>query len=178
MGRGISLLTASTNLSNSLIIISISPQPAPSWALQLDLRPILERGRLSCKFIGQLQFFVYTTPLPPLFPVAVPTLGPAVKRLQRTNAISARVEWDLIPQQNRNGELVSYHLDYSRAVNGTCVASVDDQFMTLASASDSVGLLSNLDPLKEYCVRVAGATAYGVGVFGRLWKIPCRLIEL
>ena len=106
--------------------------------------------------------------------VAVPTLSPAVISLQRTSATSARVDWGHIPHQDRNGDLVAYHLSYSKAVNRTCTVSVEDQLTTIASASDSMGYLSNLDPLYEYCVRVAGATVYGVGVFGRFWKIPCK----
>ena len=106
--------------------------------------------------------------------VAVPTLAPIVISLQRTSARSARVEWDHIPHQDRNGDLVAYHLIYSKAVNRTCTVSVEDQLTTIASASDSVGYLPYLDPLYEYCVRVAGATVHGVGVFGSFWKIPCK----
>ena len=69
---------------------------------------------------------------------------------------------------------MGYHLGYNVTANGTCVASLDNQYTSLASASDSIGFLTNLDPLQEYCVRVAGATVYGVGVFGRHWKIPCK----
>ena len=54
------------------------------------------------------------------------------------------------------------------------MASLDNQYTSVASASDSVGFLTSLDPLQAYCVRVAGATVNGVGVFGRHWKIPCK----
>ena len=67
---------------------------------------------------------------------------------------------------------MNYNLGYSVAANGICLASDDDQYTSLASASDFVGFLTNLSPLQEYCVRVAGATVHGVGVFGRYWKIP------
>ncbi len=70
---------------------------------------------------------------------------------------------------------MNYNLAYSTAANGTCVASLDDQFISLTSASDRVGFLTALDPLQEYCVRVAGSTEHGVGVFGRYWKILCKL---
>ena len=100
-------------------------------------------------------------------------MAPTVTSVQRTSATSARIGWDPIPHQNRNGELVNYNLGYSIAANGTCVASLDDQYTILASASDLVGFLTSLDPLQEYCVRVAGATVHGVGVFGRYWKLPC-----
>lgn len=114
-----------------------------------------------------------TSPYPP-FSEAVPSSAPTVTSVQRTSATSARVAWDPIPHQNRNGDLVKYDLGYSTTANGTCVASPDDQYTSLASASDYVGFLNALDPLQEYCVRVAGATVHGVGVFGRYWKIPCK----
>ena len=69
---------------------------------------------------------------------------------------------------------MTYNLGFSIAANGTCVASPDDQYTSLTSASDYVGFLTALDPLQEYCVRVAGATVHGVGVFGGYWKIPCK----
>ena len=103
-------------------------------------------------------------------------MAPTVTSVQRTSATSARVDWDPVPHQNKNGDLVNYNLGYSTATtNGTCVASFADQYTSLASASDYVGFLTALDPLQEYCVRVAGATVHGVGVFGRYWKIPCKL---
>lgn len=84
--------------------------------------------------------------------------------------------WDPIPHQYRNGDLVAYHLMYATAVNGSCGGNFasDDQSTTEASPSESVGFLTNLDPLQIYCARVAGETEHGVGVFGRLWKIPCK----
>lgn len=108
--------------------------------------------------------------------VAVPSLAPTVTALQRTSATSARIEWDPIPHQNRNGDLVSYHLNYTIAMSGTCATfSSGEPMTTLASPSDSVGFLTDLAPLQEYCLQVAGATAHGVGVFTRYWKIPCML---
>ena len=73
---------------------------------------------------------------------------------------------------------MNYNLGYSIAANGTCLASSDDQYTSLASASDLVGFLTSLTPLQEYCIRVAGATVYGVGVFGRYWKIPCKFTRV
>ena len=108
--------------------------------------------------------------------VAVPSLAPTITSLQRSSATSARIGWDPIPHQNRNGDLVAYHLNYSAAVNRSCVSLPDNPFTSLVSASESVGFLSNLDPLSSYCIRMAGSTAYGIGVFGRLWKIPCESI--
>lgn len=105
--------------------------------------------------------------------MAVPTLAPTVTTLQRTSATSARISWDPIPHQSRNADLTGYHLSFIETVNGTCVEASSDTSLVLSN--ENVGFLTNLDPLKEYCARVAGATAYGVGVFGRLWKIPCKL---
>ena len=106
--------------------------------------------------------------------VAIPSLEPTVTGLQRTSATSARISWDPIPHQYRNGDLIAYHLNYKTAANGSCDDVSGDQQTTLISSSDSVGFLTSLDPLQEYCVRLAGATAYGVGVFGRDWKVPCK----
>ncbi len=73
---------------------------------------------------------------------------------------------------------MNYNLGYNTAENGTCVASLDDQFTSLAPAREYVGFLTALDPLQEYCVRVAGATVHGVGAFGRYWKIPCKSFNI
>ena len=108
--------------------------------------------------------------------VAIPSLAPTITSVQRTSGTSARITWDPIPHQYRNGDLTAYHLTYLVAVNGSCVDTSGDQQTTLTSADDSssVGFLINLDSLQEYCVRIAGATVHGVGVFGRYWKIPCK----
>ena len=107
----------------------------------------------------------------------MPSLAPTVTSVQRTSATSARVGWDPIPHQNRNGNLVAYHIGYNVATNGTCLASSNNIYSSLASGSDSIGFLTNLDPLREYCVQVAGATERGVGAFGRPWKIPCKCLH-
>ena len=122
----------------------------------------------------QLHFYTITSYYVLSDSVAVPSLAPTVTYLRRTSATSAMVRWDPIPHQCRNGDLVAYQLAYDVTVNRSCETLPDDPITGLASASDTVGFLTNLYPLQTYCLRVAGTTMHGVGVFGRLWKIPCK----
>lgn len=102
-----------------------------------------------------------------------PLTAVAFTSVSRTKASTAIIEWGELSWKELRGVLVSYEIGYNSVGSGDkcSVANSDNNHTT--SVHQERGVLTDLDPGLQYCVRVAAKTSAGIGPFNQA-LIPCR----
>ena len=88
-----------------------------------------------------------------------------MKVLNRTAATTATLILVQLTLENLHGFLSGYVVQYSEAQTHGCISDDEGSMISSIFPDNGTILLTGLNPMKEYCVRVAARTSEGVGPF-------------
>lgn len=97
-------------------------------------------------------------------PLVVPLVAP-ILTANRTDATSARVEWELLTLDQLRGNLTSYELVYFELVQ-ECLENSNFENggnVSVEAIQPVFSLTGLLDPGLQYCIGIAARTGAGIG---------------
>ena len=90
-----------------------------------------------------------------------PTASPSEVRLQNKSSTSIFVSWGEVPEEEKNGVILSYTVYYVVLEDNTPVGSPKSEVVPVPSRNVT---LRNLNEDTEYQITVAASTSKGLGV--------------
>ena len=106
---------------------------------------------------------------------SVPSVGPSIINVTRTNGTTASLLWRPLSLEDSRGFVVNYTVKYSRKGDILCSPPNTWTNATDLITNDVLYVVNGLFPDISYCVVVSANTNSGGGVYGPPLEIPGEL---
>lgn len=108
-----------------------------------------------------------------VFLCIAPSKAPMITSLFRVDAQTANLSWEFLTLEELRGFLYTYEVVYFTTIKGIQCSDAQPELSNTQSAETNNILITDLDPVMEYCVGVAASTVVDVGNYSYEY-LPCK----